>query len=282
MRTLLPVGPQKHWDARAAANFVGGGLGGGVIVFAAFAGAHGPALAALFGAGLVLVAIGLVCVFTEIGRPRRALNVFLNARRSWMSREAYCALVLFASAGAAAYLDHRALVALAAVAASAFVYCQASMLRAARGIPAWRDPRLTPFVLATSLAEGAGLFWLCAMHHGAGTLALLVAFGVVVVVRLVAWLAYRRSIASHASAPALAALDRAGAVLRHAGTLLPLVLVAFVASGLAGESATLPLAAAAGAAAAVAGAWVKVALVLGAGHPQAFALPHLPVRAARP
>ena len=282
MRTLRALAPQRHWDLRAAANFIGGGAGGGLIVFTAFAGVRGPALALLLAAGLALVAIGLACVFAETGRPWRAANVVRHARRSWMSREALCAPLLFAAAGAAAVWGQTWLVVLSAATALAFVYCQARMLRAARGIPAWRDPRLTPFLLATSLAEGAGVFWLCALHHGAGTLPLLVALGVLVVVRLVAWLAYRRSVASQAAPSALAALDRAGAVLRHAGTLLPLGLVAFVASGLAGERATLPLAALAGIAALVAGAWVKATLVLGAGHPQAFALPHLPVRGVRP
>jgi phenylacetyl-CoA:acceptor oxidoreductase subunit 2 len=141
---------------------------------------------------------------------------------------------------------------------------------------------LTPFLVATSLAEGAGLFFVCAFHHRAGTSTLLAVFGGLVVLRLVAWLAYRRSAARAVAAPAAAALDRAGRVLRYGGTLLPLALVMFVSAGLAGESFTLPLAAVAGFLAVIAGAWVKAALILRAGFNQGFALPHLPVRGARP
>jgi phenylacetyl-CoA:acceptor oxidoreductase subunit 2 len=230
----------------------------------------------------VFVAIGLVCVWAEIGRPLRAMNVLFHARRSWMTREAIVAPFLFVAGAIAAYTGETAYAWLAAALAFAFVYCQARILRAAKGIPAWRDPRLTPFIVTTSLAEGAGLFWVCAMHHRAGTSTLLVALGALVVLRLVAWLVYRRSLGRKAAAPAIAALDRAGRVLQWAGTLLPLALVTFVASDLAGEIATLPLAALAGLAAVVSGAWVKATLVLRAGFNQGFALPHMPVRGARP
>ena len=44
---------QTQWDWRAAANFVCGGAGGGLIVFAALSGAQGPMLALLLLGGLV-------------------------------------------------------------------------------------------------------------------------------------------------------------------------------------------------------------------------------------
>lgn len=272
---------QESWDARAAANFIGGGIGSGLLVFAALSGARGIALTMLVVPALVLVAAGLACVFAEIGRPLRAMNVLIHARRSWMTREALVAPFLFIAGTAAAITGSSALAWVAAAFALAFVYCQARILRAAKGIPAWRDALLTPFILATSLAEGAGVFWLCAMHHRAGTSLLLTAFGGLVVLRLFAWLVYRRSVADQAAAPALVALDRAGKVLQFAGTLLPLVLVTFVGTGLAGQAATLPLAAVAGLAAVASGAWVKWALVMRAGFNQGFAVPHLPVRGVR-
>ena len=269
---------QTSWDARAAANFIGGGIGSGLVVVAAFSGATGTALTLTMIAGLAFVAAGLACVFAEIGRPLRAVNVLFHLRRSWMAREALVAPLLFLAGTAAAYTGSSAFAWAAAAFAIAFVYCQARILRAAKGIPAWRDPRLTPFLVATSLAEGAGAFWLCAMHHGAGTRTLLVAFGGLVVLRLVAWLAYRRSVAGNLVAPARAALGRAGNVLLLAGTLLPLSLVAVAASGILGGPATLPLAAVAGLAALGSGAWVKAVLVLRAGFSQGFTLPHFPVR----
>lgn len=271
---------QSSWDWRAAANFIGGGSGSGLIVFAALANVRGTALAMLMAAGLMLVALGLLCVWLELGRPWRALNVFTYWRRSWMSREAWVAVPLFV-VGAAAAAGVTALVWPATALALAFVYCQAQILRAAKGIPAWREPWLTPFVVATALTEGAGLFWVCATHHRAATLPLLAVFGGLVVVRLLAWLAYRRRL--HAAAPsALAALDTAGWVLQFAGTLLPLVLVALVASGVVEGAALFAVAAVAGFCAMAAGAWTKWMLIARAGFNQGFALAHLPVRGVRP
>jgi hypothetical protein len=45
----------------------------------------------------------------------------------------------------------------------AFVYCQARILQAATGIPAWREPLIVPLIVATGLAEGAGLWMLLAL-----------------------------------------------------------------------------------------------------------------------
>lgn len=273
---------QTSWDARAAANFIAGGLGSGLIVFAALANARGSALAMLMIAGLGIVAVGLACVWAEIGRPLRALNVFRQPRRSWMAREALAALPLFIAGGIAAYTGSPTATWVAASCALVFVYCQARILRGARGIPAWRDPRLTPYIVVSSLAEGAGLFWMCVIHLRIGTSLLLSLFGALAILRVIAWLVYRRSVGARAAAPALRALDRAGRVLQIGGTLIPIVLVAIVATGVAGAAMTLPLSALAGAAVVVSGGWVKAALVLRAGFNQGFALPHLPVRGVRP
>ena len=149
---------QTQWDWRAAGNFVCGGAGGGLIAFAAMSGAQGPVLAVLLLGGLALVGTGLVCVWLEIGRPLRALHVFFNPRTSWMTREGFAALllmpvVLAAAAGLPGF-DW-----LAAVLALAFVYCQGRILKAAKGIPAWREPLIVPLLVFTGLAEGGGL-WL--------------------------------------------------------------------------------------------------------------------------
>ena len=86
---------QTSWDARAAGNFIGGGMGGSLIVFAALSGATGPALSALVLSGLGLVGLGLLCVALELGRPLRAIRVLRNPRTSWMAREAWTAMLLF-------------------------------------------------------------------------------------------------------------------------------------------------------------------------------------------
>src|SRR5207237_791870 len=97
------------------------------------------------------------CVWLEIGRPLRAVNVFVHLKRSWMSRESVAAVALFLlGAGLIAGLRWRAWP--TAVAALVFLYCQARILGAARGIPAWRAPLTVPLLVATALAEGVGLF----------------------------------------------------------------------------------------------------------------------------
>ena len=88
----LSVGPaprqQYQWDWRAAGNFMGGGAGAGLLLFTQLSGVKGIAAIVLVLGGLGLVGLGLFCVWLEIGRPLRAMNVFFNARTSWMSREA--------------------------------------------------------------------------------------------------------------------------------------------------------------------------------------------------
>ena len=271
---------QTNWDWRAAANFVCGGAGSGLIVFTALAGAQGAALTWLILAGLALIGLGLFCVWLEIGRPLRAINVFFNARTSWMTREAFAATLLFpVGIAAAAAVPGCAWV--AAVLALAFVYCQGRMLQGARGIPAWREPLLSPLIVITALAEGAGLFFVTAALHGEGTQPLLVLFGALVIARMLVWLVYRRRLAAAAASQAQAALNRAGRWLQGAGTLAPVALIAAIAAGAVPRAEILLVVAIAGLAAAATGGYVKYTLITRAGFNQGFALTHLPVRGAR-
>jgi phenylacetyl-CoA:acceptor oxidoreductase subunit 2 len=272
---------QTSWDWRAAGNFVCGGAGSGLVVFAALTDARAPAFGALMLAGLALVGLGLLSVALELGRPLRALNVIRNPRTSWMAREAWTAALLV-SAGLAATLGIVALAPVAALLALAFVYCQARLVQAAKGIPAWREPLLVPLFVSTGLAEGGGLFFAGTPWHGAGTLWLLGGFGVLVLVRILLWLAYRRRLAGAVAPGARLALDGAGRVLQFAGTLLPLLLIAAIALGAVTGPISQWIAALAGIAATGAGAFAKFALITRAGFNQGFALVHLPVRGARP
>jgi phenylacetyl-CoA:acceptor oxidoreductase subunit 2 len=273
---------QTSWDWRAAGNFIGGGAGSGLIIITALAGVKGTAAVALLLAGLVLVGLGLGCVWLELGRPLRALHVFFNPRVSWMTREAIAATVLFpvgVAAAAGVYVGMPALVWLPAALALVFVYCQGRMLRAARGIIAWREPLMLPLLIGTSLAEGAGLFYLMMPWHGQGGTAQAVMFGVLVLARAALWLAYRRRLAGRMAVRANRALDRAGRVLLLGGTVVPLALM-LVAQG-AGGASVAALGAVAGLAAALAGGYLKFTLVTRAGYNQGFALQEIPVRGAR-
>jgi phenylacetyl-CoA:acceptor oxidoreductase 26-kDa subunit len=269
---------QTSWDARAAGNFIGGGLGGGLIVFATVSGATGLALAALILSGLGLVGLGLFCVALELGRPLRAIRVLTNPRTSWMAREAWTATLLF-PIGVVAAAGVAGIVWIAAAFALAFVYCQARLLQAAKGIPAWREPLLRPLLVTTGLAEGGGVFLMTAPFHGAATIVTSTLFVALLVARFAVWVAYRRSLRGGVAPQARAALDAAGRVLLAAGTLLPLVLLAVAA--VAG-ALTSPIAVLAGLLAAFAGAWLKLVIVTRAGFNQGFALTHVPVRGVRP
>lgn len=266
---------QTSWDVRAAANFICGGAGSGLIVAAALSGSHGIALAVPVLLGLALIATGLAAVFAELGRPFRAVNVVFNPRQSWMTREAIVAPLVFAT-GAAAAIGYDTLVYPAAALALAFVYCQSRILQSAKGIPAWRVPQLWPVIVATGLAEGAGLWLLAAAFVSAQSVLVIAWFAMCLVARVVVFRVYRTALAKSIAPQAAAALDRAWRVLLTLGTIAPLVLAAFA---LAGGSAWI--AAAGGVAAAAAGGYFKLRLVLGAGHTQGFALAELPVRGVR-
>ena len=249
---------QEHWDARAAANFMLGGAGAGLLVATAIAYPDGatPVLIALG-----MIAAGLGAVWLEIGKKLRAVNVFFNPFTSWMTRESFAAVLVFALGGAALWRTQPFLP-LAALAALAFVFCQGRILHASKGIPAWRAPQVVLLIVGTGLAEGAGL----ALFFTTAPL-LLVWFGLALVLRGFAQMRYE-AVVQHP------ALLTPGKVMLQIGTAGPLLLA------IAGY--WLPhLAPIAGAVAFATGLWLKFRLVTRASLNQGFSLPHLPVRGAR-
>ncbi len=267
---------QQNWDARAAVNFMAGGAGAGLIVFNALA--AGPRWA--FAVGAALVGLGLFSVSLELGRPLRALKVYRHPQRSWMTREAIATLALFASA-AAAWAGVPLAGALAAAVALVFVYCQGRMLKAAKGIPAWREPLIVPLIVATGLAEGGGVYLLLVSVTGASPSGFWSGWGALTLVlfaRLALWVAWRQRIQS---APrALREIDRAGDVFKLA-SLLALAAAAVVLLVPMPSLLTAVLQAAAGLLAIAGGQWFKFTLITRGGFNQGFAIPHLPVRGVR-
>lgn len=268
---------QSHWDWRAAGNFICGGAGAGLIVFTVLSGIPRPAATLLLLAGLGLVGLGLLCVWLEIGRPLRALNVFLNPRTSWMSREAMVSVVVF-GLGLGLLLGVDAWGVPLLLAALAFVYCQARIVQAARGIPAWREPLAAPLLIATGLAEGAGLFWLATAWQARGGALLAALFGALVLARWLLWRAWRRRIAASAAPIALGMIDRSGRGLQWLGGAAALALIALPATGLFAGAWAAWLLAAAGLLVAATGAQFKYTLITRASFNQGFALARLPVR----
>ena len=275
----IPFAPsrQANWDVRAAANFIAGGTGAGLLVLAALAPGSGLDPRWPVALGVALVAAGLASVWLEIGRPWRALHVLFHPQTSWMTREAIVAPFLFA-AGAAAFWWGGALLAPAAVLAAAFLYCQARILRAAKGVPAWRQPATVPLIVATGLTEGAGALALLAHVLGAGQRprALWILLLGLLVLRAAAWHAYRRQLRRAGAPGATFAAYRAfGPWFLGLGHWLPGLLLAVALAG----GPRWPMVFAAGAAV-LAGGWLKLVIVTRAGYNQGFALPVVPVRGA--
>jgi phenylacetyl-CoA:acceptor oxidoreductase 26-kDa subunit len=273
---------QTNWDLRAAGNFVFGGAGTGLIVFAAIGHALGAAYVVPALMGLALVGAGLLCVWAEIGRPFRAMNVYRHARTSWMTREAMVAPFLFGSGLGAVWTGSEPLNWLAAALALVYLTCQAQMIRASKGIPAWRHPRIVALAMLTGLTEGCGFALLVAAATGdraylkwLGALLL-----VLVLARGFAWYAYRSGLQRDgAPAKALAALSRIELPFTMLGNWAPVVLL-FVA--LASSSANMLFwLGVVSALAALGSGWLfKVVLITRAAYNQGYALPRLPVRGA--
>lgn len=250
---------QTNWDWRAATNFALGGTGAGLMLAVSVS-----QIDPLYPVSLALafVGLGLGAVWLEIGRKLRAVNVFFNPFTSWMTRESFAAVLLFASGGAALLLSSKAAVIAAAFAALAFLWCQARILHGAKGIPAWRAPQIVPLIVSTGFAEGSGL---CLLFTTADMA--LILFVLAVVARAIAWSRYRRAVKSAALAPA-------GRGLLYVGSTAALLLAA--AGYFVPELRFL-----AGVAAVAAGWWLKFALVTRASFNQGFSLPRLPVRGTR-
>ncbi len=271
---------QPFWDERAAGNFIGGGTGAGLLLWTAIAASgHGTATGVPLFLALAFIGIGLFCVWMEIGRPLRALNVFFHARTSWMTREAIVAGPLFLCGLVAMISGWLFFAWLAALIGMGFLYCQARILQAARGIPAWREPALLPLIVVTGLAEGAGMLALLspllASSPGAEF-----AFPLLVLVVLRWWLSrrYAARLAQPGNAPlktlqALRETDRRFLLLGHSLPAAVLVLAL-----LTGGSFGIALLALAGVAVAATGWLFKLALITRIAYTQGFALQQIPAR----
>ncbi|MFQ5955804.1 MAG: hypothetical protein ACE5JZ_12135, partial [Kiloniellales bacterium] len=286
-RTLIdPTNPlvggrQKFWDARAAMNFVLGGLGSGLAV-AAYA-AHligavpAASLPALYTLAAAVMAVGLFFVFLKLGRKLRFTYVLRRPQSSWMSRETWAAVVFFPAVLADLMWPQPPLHLLVGVAAVAFLYAQARILHAAKGVPAWRGPLMPWMLVTTGLYEGVAVLLLA---HLAFPEALPVGSQVVAagaglaVLGDALWVAYLRTAKAAGIGPlSRRVLTRLTPWLVGIGHALPLVAYAVALMVPAAPLVAL------GAVAALAGgvAW-KAVVVLRACHQQGFALTRLPQR----
>lgn len=264
MRQMITARLQRSWDLRAAGNFIGGGAGTGLVLASiAFDGGRLP-----LAAGLALVGLGLAMVWLEIGKPWRALNVFFHPQTSWMTREGILAGPLVAAGAAYWLFGHAALAVPLAILAAGFLYCQSRILRASRGIPAWKQAEIVPLIIASGLAEGAGLLALLAEPNPTA-LAWALAAGLA---REAAWILYRRGLAASGNAGrALGVFDSPPARAARLAQWLALVLWGLALAG-------LPAASLAGMLAVLSGWGIKALLITRAAFTRGASIPHAPVR----
>ena len=254
---------QTNWDWRVAMNFMFGGTGAGLLMAGPAAPPQWqPAVAA---AGLFAIAAGLFFVWLEIGRPFRALNVFVHAQTSWMTRESWASLGALSLGTIAALRPGPVSLALAALASGLFLYCQGRILTAAKGIPAWRLPIVSPLVLMTGFLEGMAVL----VFLGA-PLTEFVLVGVAV--RGILWRRYRRRVLEGAvPEKAQVTLRRYFPPIELTGTAVPGALL------LLDMTAGVPLIASIGALLTLAGGWLfKFVLVTRLGFNQGFSVPKFP------
>ncbi|WP_448190016.1 DmsC/YnfH family molybdoenzyme membrane anchor subunit [Azospirillum sp. sgz301742] len=274
---------QRSWDLRAACNFIGGGTGTGLLVFAAIAALVGGPFAAAGLLALAFIGFGLSMVWLEIGKPLRAINVFFHPQTSWMTREGIVSLPLFGLAALSVLLAlsrpemgiaAALLMAAAALVGLGFLYCQARILRAAKGIRAWSEPAIQPFILASGLAEGAGLYLVIAGLAGTRPLWAYAAALLLCGARYAAWRHYRTQLdANGAPAGTLAVLAEAEPLV-IGGHAVPAALLALALVGVLPDV----LGVLSGIALTVTGWFVKVTIVLRAARSNGFAVVHTPVR----
>ena len=273
---------QTFWDWRAAMNWCFGGLSSGFAVMTCLAWLIGlmPAAAAadLFVGAAALMAVGLFFVWLKIGRKFRGWRAIFRPQTSWMTRELYAAAVFYPAVAASWLWRSPVALAVAGLAALAFLVCQAKILHMAKGIPAWRVPLIPPMIGASGLLEGAGLLAVAAAVPGPGlslgpalpwAIVVLAAFGAI------HWHVYRITAKEKGVVPlARGAIQELTWPLHVGGHLSPAVLAAVT---LAGLDAPLVLGAA-GAAAIVGGFYWKTGIIVRAGFQQGFALERYPQR----
>jgi phenylacetyl-CoA:acceptor oxidoreductase subunit 2 len=264
---------QSHWDWRAAGNFVLGGAGSSLLAWSALAALGGAVLLWPVLLALALVGAGLGCVWLEIGRPWRALNVFRHPQRSWMTREGLVATLTFALGLGAAATNAVALLIAAGIAGIGFLYCQARILTAAKGVPAWREPAIVPLIIVTGLAEGNALLALLAGAGGVRPAWLPWTLAALVLLRALVWRRYRDGLAATgAPAATQARLARIDPLPVGGGWVAAGLAVGAAFASTPAAAALLPLAGIA----AVAGGWaMKFTIVTRAAHLQGYAFGRL-------
>ncbi|MGI9229407.1 MAG: DmsC/YnfH family molybdoenzyme membrane anchor subunit [Gammaproteobacteria bacterium] len=261
---------QTQWDWRAVGNFTFAGSGGALLLMIAVAYFQNVPAIPVSLTALVLVGLGLFCVWLEIGRPWRFLNVFFHPQTSWMTREASVAVLLFAVTLAGILLRLPLAFTAAGALGLLFLYCQGLILRASKGIPVWREPAVVPLIVLTGLAEGAALLLLLLIFTNQQQPWLFYALPCLLLLRLFGWLRYRHKLAvGKTPVAAIRTLDGIHPLYLIIGNLAPLLLLICI---LPFPAFTKPFGLAAGVLALFGGWLMKFTVVARAAHVQGYAL----------
>ena len=286
---------QQFWDWKGATNFILGGMGSGLIFMSwlgtMFGQVNQTFLPWINAAGAAVMALGLLTLLFKIGRPFRILNALRRPQSSWMSREIYLAAAFFPAVAldflpwlfdmpVAGPQGLTVLHGLIGLGSAGFLFAQARILFAAKGIPAWRAPLIPWMMIATGLFEGIGILAVAeAIFPGAfaDPAFLMTAGSILAVVNFVLWQVYRSKARSAGIGPlAIKEFRRISLPLVFIGQLLPWALlvamrgmpelhnsVSFAAIGLG----------------ILFGGWLwKKTVLLDASYHQGFALPKVPQR----
>ncbi|KIN74092.1 dimethyl sulfoxide reductase anchor subunit family protein [Sulfitobacter guttiformis] len=139
------------------------GLGFGLLVFLGLGmpGGTGWSAFAFFSIAYILAVGGLISSTFHLGRPERALKAFTQWRTSWLSREAWCAvlaLVLMAiyGAGLVFFGQRWTILGLLGAAASLVTVFTTSMIYGQLNtIPRWHSPYTPANFISLCIAGGA-------------------------------------------------------------------------------------------------------------------------------
>ena len=217
---------QTNWDWRAAGNFMFGGTGSALMLMTALASWPAVPPIPLGLAALAFVGLGLFLVWLEIGRPWRFLHVFFHPQASWMTREGAVASLLFAVTLIGVAMQSAVAIACAGALGLVFLYCQGRILRASKGIPAWREPAVLPLIVTTGLTEGTAILIMFAVWLEALRDWQILLLAALLLLRGIFWTRYRAALErSQAPAGAQQQFRAIHALFLWGGNALPLVLV---------------------------------------------------------
>lgn len=216
---------QTYWDWRAAGNFIFGGTGSGLMICAVLLAYPAPLIPGLGLLALGFMGLGLFLVWLEIGRPLRFLHVYYHPQTSWMTREGTVAAILFPVALLGMYLKLPWLAVIAGIFAAMFLYCQARIIKASKGVPAWREPGVVPLMVSTGLVEGAAIGMLALCLVARPSTGFMAAFAVLLLLRAYSWSQYGQGLHRHnAPREALAVIDGMAGLTLWGGNIAPLLL----------------------------------------------------------